>query len=446
MSGSNAAAALPQGDNNTSVGFRGFSWIFLLLAAAASAYAYRLHTQGRLRGAQATAAQAAQAAAVALALVLNAAAALARAAAGAAAAAAAAAGGLAGGSGSATALGGGGNSSSGSNSNGAGSRRGSGSGANAPRLPDGSKSVAPSGAAAVAVTGSGVELAPLGGGGFGAGGQAAPALVGLAPGETPLLSAADVAELTRQLPSRCVGKVWKLLFSTSQHGYALSTLYSRSRGHGPTVLVVLDDASHVFGAFASRDWSGNDLASSTLQFSLSTLARAGAAAAGAAAAAAAAAAGGVGSSAAAMAGSGVAPETGYFGSGESFLFRSRPESAQYRWTGKNSNFQLARRDLVALGGGGGKFGLCLDAALDRGWSGACETYSNPPLAGEDMFRALRVEVWGFVLPHEASATAGASGGIGGGATGAVFSRGISSFLSSSSRDFSSGPRAWQQVR
>jgi hypothetical protein len=250
-----------------------------------------------------------------------------------------------------------------------------------------------------------------------------PSLVGLAPGETALLSGDDLARLARQLPSRCVGKAWKLLFSTSQHGYALSTLYSRARGHGPTVIVVMDDASHVFGAFASRDWSGNDLATSTLQFSLSSLARGAAGGGGAGAGAAAA-----------------AETSSYFGSGESFLFRARPESDHFRWTGRNSEFQLARRDLIAIGGGvsaccrvpaaaqqrcrarppvlippppspraaltqGGKFGLCLDASLDRGWTGTCDTYGNPPLAASEVFRALRVEVWGFVLPHEASKSA-----------------------------------------
>ena len=54
---------------------------------------------------------------------------------------------------------------------------------------------------------------------------------------------------------------------------------------------------------------------------------------------------------------------------------------------------------------GGKFGLCLDASLDRGWTGTCDTYANPPLAASEVFRALRVEVWGFVLPHVACKSA-----------------------------------------
>jgi hypothetical protein len=213
-------------------------------------------------------------------------------------------------------------------------------------------------------------------------------MVGLAVGETALLTAADVRELARNLPSRCVGKSWKLLFSTSQHGYSLATLYNRTRGMGPTVLVVMDEQSHIFGGFASRDWSGSDISSSSMQqFAFSSLTRAGQAAAASA--------------------TGAGRTTQYFGTGEAFLFRLKPgPSAIWRWSRKNSEFQLARREMLALGGGGGKFGLCLDASLDRGWSGPCDTFDNAPLAGREMFRAVRVEVWGFVLPHGLSAAAG----------------------------------------
>jgi len=195
-------------------------------------------------------------------------------------------------------------------------------------------------------------------------------LVGLAPGETNLLSPRDFRELLKYLPPRCAGKTWRLLFSTSQHGYSLATLYSRVRGHGPTMLLVLDDRGCVFGGFASRDWSGNDLVSSAIRFSFG--------------------------------GSGSAPTSSYFGSGETFLFSCQPQFRVHRWTQRNNEFMMARRDLLAFGGGGGKFGLSLDAALDRGSSGACDTFGNPPLAGGagagELFRAVRVEVWGFILP------------------------------------------------
>jgi hypothetical protein len=175
------------------------------------------------------------------------------------------------------------------------------------------------------------------------------------------------------LPSRCVGRDWQLLFSTDRDGYSLTTLYSRARGRGPTVVTVMDDKSHVMCGFASRDWSGSDLVTSTTGFS--TLSRA---------------------------------ASSYFGSGESFLARIRPEFAVYRWTRRDNNFLAARPDGLVFGGGGGRsFGLYLDAQLDHGSSSMCDTYGNAPLASSEMFRVVRVEVWGF------GGYTGGGGGVGG---------------------------------
>lgn len=237
-----------------------------------------------------------------------------------------------------------------------------------------------------------------------------PQFTGLAPGEQPLLSPLDFSEIIRGLPSRLQGKVAKLAFSTSQHGYSLSTLYNCAK-HYPqaaSLVVLQDKEGQVFGGFAPRSWH-----SST--------------------------------------------DGGYFGSGETFVFRAKPRLQLYRWTrGDNKDFLLAKGDLLAFGGSG--FALALDEQLDRGWSSRSGTFDNPPLAGglnmnnaaaaagtaavaagsgsaanvssssassssgasnsnangsgsgsgsvaaaDGFFRAVRVELWVFVLPHELSA-------------------------------------------
>jgi len=66
---------------------------------------------------------------------------------------------------------------------------------------------------------------------------------------------------------------------------------------------------------------------------------------------------------------------------------------------------LARPDGLGFGGGGGKFGLWVDANLERGASGACETFDNRPLASSEMFRVVRVEAWAFQLPSSVAAGA-----------------------------------------
>jgi hypothetical protein len=183
-------------------------------------------------------------------------------------------------------------------------------------------------------------------------------------GYTPLLAPSDVRALVSHLPSRCVGKDWHLAFCSDRDGYSLLTLYNRVKGRGPSIVAVMDDKGHVFCGFASRDFSGSDLVTATtLPFG--------------------------------SPGSAGGRPASYFGSGESFLARIRPDFAVYRWTRRNNSFLLARSDGLAFGGGGGKFGLWLDGDLEAGSSGVCDTYGNAPLASSEMFKVVRVEVWCF---------------------------------------------------
>ena len=41
----------------------------------------------------------------------------------------------------------------------------------------------------------------------------------------------------------------------------------------------------------------------------------------------------------------------------------------------------------------GKFGLWIDETLSHGHSASCDTFHNPPLAGEVDFDILGVELW-----------------------------------------------------
>lgn len=207
-----------------------------------------------------------------------------------------------------------------------------------------------------------------------------PSLTGLPPagdGYRPLLSSEDIRQLLPHLPSRCMGKDLPLLFSSQRDGYSLATLYSRAKNTGPTLLVVLDESQSVFGGFASRDWSGHDYGT-TAAHSVASYAR-----------------GSVGYM--------PSPHRGrtsdsWFGSGDAFLFSLRPTFAVHRWTRSNNEFQLAKENCLAFGGGGyGKFGLWLDGNLEKGSTGPCETYGNPPLSQTtgETFRVVRVELYGF---------------------------------------------------
>jgi len=215
-------------------------------------------------------------------------------------------------------------------------------------------------------------------------------------GDEPLVAPSDVRSLLPHLPARCVGRDWKLAFSTARDGYSLSTLLGCVRGKGATLLVVLDDLQHVFGAFASRDWANDGPAAAAAGGLLSSFASVGPFSPG--------------SPSKLPGGKGAASRPGFFGSGESFLFTLRPQAAVHRWTRRNNYFQLTQPEGLAFGGtsggagagGGSGFGLWLDANLDRGTSTSSDTFGNPPLAApNEVFRIVSVQVYTFVSPAPA---------------------------------------------
>lgn len=79
----------------------------------------------------------------------------------------------------------------------------------------------------------------------------------------------------------------------------------------------------------------------------------------------------------------------------------------YTWTGNNQFFVNATREFLSMGGGGGHYGLWLDADLNHGRSQKCATFDNEPLAGGsssldtvnagDDFIVQFVEAFGFSM-------------------------------------------------
>ncbi|NXY23785.1 TBC24 protein, partial [Atrichornis clamosus] len=202
-----------------------------------------------------------------------------------------------------------------------------------------------------------------------------------------------------------------LLFSTCQDGCSLQRFYTCCEGCEPTVLLIKTTQGEVCGAFLSSDWSERKKSGAT---------------------------------------------SGFFGTGECFVFTVRPEAERYEWVfikkpelakavprsrqrspspgpesllgsspgGSSSNhltvpaphrkgrlspflairhfllpsktasmFMSGSRDGIVIGGGGGQ-ALSLDASLLWGHTEHCETFDNPPLCQEN-FQVQLLEVWGF---------------------------------------------------
>ena len=171
-----------------------------------------------------------------------------------------------------------------------------------------------------------------------------PKLLGSSSSPPSVISHEQVCAVCRALPPRLTLCDWTLLYSTEQHGCSLRTCYRQLEGrHGPNLVLVLDDGGRLFGAFASEA---------------------------------------------------LRCERHYFGTGETFLFSLAPSFAAYRWTRQNSHYVLGGHDSLAFGGGGA-FGLYLDASFERGSSARCDTFGNEPLGSSPEFGVVKVEVWGF---------------------------------------------------
>ncbi|XP_030226731.1 nuclear receptor coactivator 7 isoform X1 [Gadus morhua] len=158
-----------------------------------------------------------------------------------------------------------------------------------------------------------------------------------------LLDDQHLERIAVHMPARTKGYKWQLAYSTVVHGTSLKTLYRNMSGlDKPVMLVVKDMQNKVFGAFSTEPFR--------------------------------------------VSGS-------CYGTGETFLYSFSPDFKVYRWTGENSYFVRGHLDSLQIGGGGGGFGLWLDADLHRGASHSCPTFHNPPLSTQQDFLVQDLEVW-----------------------------------------------------
>jgi len=163
--------------------------------------------------------------------------------------------------------------------------------------------------------------------------------------KSDIMTSDMVIALSAELPARFRVSDWYLVYSTWKHGFSINTLYSKVEDYGPTIMAIRDAEKNVFGCFASEAWRLSNQ---------------------------------------------------YYGSGESFLFtfRSTRSLEVFRWSHRNSFFQMGKADSLAMGGGD-HFGLYVDAELLDGSSGACETFESQPLSNKVDFKVVSLEIWGF---------------------------------------------------
>ncbi|THV03834.1 TLD-domain-containing protein [Dendrothele bispora CBS 962.96] len=171
-------------------------------------------------------------------------------------------------------------------------------------------------------------------------------------------------EIRSHLPALSrLPRTWNLLYSLDQHGISLNTLYAKCEAQ-PNLKSGSNIVTKVGALVAMRD-------SSDVIFG-------------------------------AYIGDGVHKGRGYYGSGESFLWRyDKGNLMVFRWTGKNEYVALCEPDYLSFGGGDGAYGLYLDESLFDGSSARCPTFDNEPLCSSGprkgrsvTFECVGLEVWG----------------------------------------------------
>ncbi|XP_076470954.1 MTOR-associated protein MEAK7-like [Babylonia areolata] len=165
-----------------------------------------------------------------------------------------------------------------------------------------------------------------------------------------ILNLPSVLFLNASLPSD-LQEEWRLLFSNGLHGDSFTQLVKILEGKGPTLLVLQDRQGHVFGGFASQPWNVN---------------------------------------------------AKFYGDGQCYLFRLRPNYGVFSSSGYNSNFMYLNMNMQTLPNGlgmGGQldyFGLWVADTFNRGHSKAqprCTTYGSPQLSKSPEFEVDILEVW-----------------------------------------------------
>lgn len=171
------------------------------------------------------------------------------------------------------------------------------------------------------------------------------------PSETTAEYTTLTTKLQSSIPIRHATNDWQRVFSTMHHGTSLQTLLTncQTTNGRPILLFIRDSKNCVFGCYVSTPFNTS---------------------------------------------------SHYYGNGETFVFKLSDDGDLdvFKWTKKNSYFQLTNSDSIALGGGG-KFALFIDSMLERGSSGSCTTFDNPCLASNDQFDIVVLEAYSLVPRH-----------------------------------------------
>jgi len=169
-------------------------------------------------------------------------------------------------------------------------------------------------------------------------------------GVSSIVDMAYIESLRYAFPIRFKYLPWKLLFSMSKEGVSLDTLFSRTKDHLPLVMILLTDDKTQIGAFLPI---------------------------------------------------GFKKTRGFYGTGETFVFRFNPLLDVYKWSRKNEFFTASSTNEISIGNSSqGGAAIYISEAMMNGFSDLCDTFDSPCLTTKSHFRIINLEVWHVYVPAE----------------------------------------------
>ena len=158
----------------------------------------------------------------------------------------------------------------------------------------------------------------------------------------------------RVLPASVAHSKWKRLYSLARDGDAFDGFLKRVEKDAHTLLIIRTTKNQIFGGYTDSAWVARHQGT---------------------------------------------PE--FYGSATACLWRVDEDNniRVYKWTGLNRYIQYVDypKKVLAFGGGGGDFGLCIERDFQRGSTGRCDTFGNDPLCVDENFEVVDLECFGFLL-------------------------------------------------
>lgn len=192
-----------------------------------------------------------------------------------------------------------------------------------------------------------------------------------------LLTDSMIQQLHDSLPDALQMNKWERCFAIGRDGDSFLTFTQFCAPYQYTLIAIKTVSGHLLGGFATESWGGKRKKHS------------------------------------------------YYGTGQSFVFCDHPavlpgydadldptkELSLYSWSGDNNYCQICNSGEQKLAMGGvGDFGLIVQENFNRGQTGRCRTYNNPPLTPDPagLFEIESLEVYGMVPLYQLMGPSGGS--------------------------------------